>query len=205
MNTLSTNQIHSFLNSKNALLVHFSGCPKGSGINNKPFPDDLFSVINNEFDGELACSVIIPGDGPGNAIGKIGVILEVDSSTLSAVFPEDAGSIIGAEGKRLYQQQNIDCSVLAQSLTDRKTYNEWIVKNNKVLGVFIFPCQEIEIYRLQEIDDSDDPVIGPDYINLDEVVKVFPELEVYSFSNNEIIMLDKTTRQFMSLTDKLYM
>jgi len=205
LNKLSTKQIHSFLNSKNALVVHFSGCPKGSGVNDKPFPKDLFSVINNEFDGEMACSVIIPGDNPHNAIGEIGVILGVDSSTLSAVFHEDAGSVISTEGKRCFEQQNIDLNVLDQSLTNRKSYNEWIVKHNGVLGVFIFPSSEIQIYRLQKIDGSDHPVIGPHYIKIDEVVKIFPELEIYSFSNNQITILDKTTGQFMPLTNKLYM
>lgn len=91
--------VHQFLRKHNALIVHFSGAPKGGGIErNSMFPNDLEHVVEGRAMGGLSCSVVRPGDVfhgfERNATGCIGVVLDLQSKdSLVAVDPHDCGSI----------------------------------------------------------------------------------------------------------------
>lgn len=90
-------EVYWFLNKMRDLLVHFSGIPKGAGESNF-FPDDLRKVISGECVGGVSCLLIIPSDyysderDEGNAVGMIGVILDIDESGIVAGSPSDCGS-----------------------------------------------------------------------------------------------------------------
>ncbi len=109
----STKALHSFLNDKNGLVVHFSGCPKGIGPGKELFPDDLKDILSGRITGALSCSVVIPGDfyssepDKGHATGTIEVILNVEGSNLSAVGHCDAGSYVDDDGNRHVPEKDI--------------------------------------------------------------------------------------------------
>jgi len=98
----AADEVYAFLRERNALIVHFSGTPKGAGSNfDHLYPADLQSVIAGVAMGGLSCSVVCPGDefedlDSANATGCIGVVLGLRSGeSLVAVDPHDCGSMVG--------------------------------------------------------------------------------------------------------------
>ena len=90
--------IHEFLRSKRALIVHFSGTPKGAGVERGfLFPNDLRNVLSGNAKGGIWCSVIVPGDRfeltpNANATETIGVVVDLESpSSLVAVARQRMG------------------------------------------------------------------------------------------------------------------
>ena len=56
-------EIHTVLAKHNALIVHFSGTPKGAGSDfEQLFPSDLREVIEGNAQTGLCCSTVLPGD-----------------------------------------------------------------------------------------------------------------------------------------------
>src|SRR4051794_22220426 len=92
--------VYKFLKKWNALIIHFSGTPKGAGVERGAahlFPADLQHVVNRNAMGGLSCSIVKPGDvfdgSQRNATGSIGVVLGLQSrESLVAVNPSDFGS-----------------------------------------------------------------------------------------------------------------
>jgi hypothetical protein len=80
MAKFSLNDVNQLLRDHHALIVHFSGTPKGSGSNFEHFfPDDLKSVIRGEAQSGVCCSTVTPFDNfdleNANATGCVGVVL----------------------------------------------------------------------------------------------------------------------------------
>ena len=101
-------EVREFLCQRNALLVHFSGAPKGAGLERGAahlFPTDLRHVVDGHASGGLSCSVVQPGDVfqgiARNATGSIGLVLDLKSAdSLLAVSADDCGSVGDSSGKR---------------------------------------------------------------------------------------------------------
>ena len=206
----STKDIHSFLNEKNALVVHFSGCPKGAGPGEKIFPDDLKDVLSGAITGALSCSVVIPGDryshepDEGNAIGTVGVILDVDGSNLTAVGHRDAGSYVDQDNVRHAEPKDITRNDLEESLTKRTTYNEWVVIPYDIKGVFIFNPDYILVRKMLEVQDCEELIDGDDVISLQDLCSHFPEWEIFTFLEDKIAKLDRDSKSFIVQTEKFY-
>ena len=206
----STKDIHSFLNDKNALVVHFSGCPKGAGPGKKLFPEDLKDVLSGAIPGALSCSVVIPGDyyssdpAKGNAMGTVGVILDVDGSNLSAVDHRDAGSRVDGNNVRHTDPKDITPKDLENSLSKRATYNEWVVIPYDIKGIFIFNPNDILVRKMVEITDCDEPIEGDSVIFLKDLCSHFPASEIYTFIDSQIAKLDRNSMSFYFLTEKFY-
>jgi hypothetical protein len=137
-------EVHEFLRRRDALIVHFSGAPKGTGIDRGEahlFPADLRHVVEGHAMGGLSCSVVLPGDKfhgfDRNATGSIGVVLDLTTKdSLVAVAPTDCGSIEDECGKRIVQNEtDIATADLEHSLNKRANYNEWIIRNYVVRGI----------------------------------------------------------------------
>jgi hypothetical protein len=176
-------EIHGFLQSNNALIVHFSGAPPGASFGiNRGYPHDLHDVINGGAQTGLACSVVTPSDnfsdvGSRNAIGCIGVIVGLRTpQSLLAVDPSDAGSI-NNNGARLYRDKDITMKDLDDSLLLRTGYNEWGVKDYEIKGI-------LAVSPFQIWDHT--PPGGPDWIDIHAVLVEFHSVPVYVFAYNEI-------------------
>jgi len=207
---LSTKTLHRFLNDRNGLVVHFSGCPKGIGPGEKLFPDDLKDVLSGEITAPLSCSVVIPGDfyssepDKGHATGTIGVILDVDDSNLYAVDHRDAGSDAKDDDNRHARKQDITITELEDSLSNRITYNEWNVKPYVIKGIFIFHPEDILIRAMVEIPNYGELVEGDKQIQLEVVCNHFPECEIFTFKENKIYKLDRNTNKFIVQIENFY-
>lgn len=208
MSKPTTNEIYDFLNDVSGLVVHFSGCPKGAGHDNGNFlyPEDLNKIINGQVTGGISCSLVIPGDNfsadkyKNEAIGAIGVIVGFDEGGLVAVSPSDCGSYAGDDGVRQIFEKDIKIEDLRSSLTERQNYNEWIIKQNKILGIFVFDINNISVIANNNIDGAEYSITV--YIDFDDVKNTFKDMAIYTFSNGGIARLDRNTGEFIKITQE---
>lgn len=196
------------------LVVHFSGAPKGTGIKREDhlYPNDLTHVLVGKAQGGISCSTVKPGDSfhgkNRNAIGCIGVIVKLNSvDSLVDVSAYDCGSIEYRNGERTAltnRKLTIDDieSSIVNRLADR--YNEWIVKDYKVIGILAVAPFEVSILdKIQYPDDvpkhlrSSDPILGTALLDIPKIVKDFPDIPIYSFCNRDIVMfVDNEIQKF---------
>lgn len=198
-------EVHAVLAAHEALIVHFSGVPKGSGLERGHlYPDDLHYVIAENAMGGLACSIVMPGDVfsgfQRNATGCIGLVLDLTSpASLVAVSATDCGSIDGPNGIRIVQhERNISVADVEASISNRPpgNYNEWVVRDFKVIGVLAMPPFEISgrgglvvppdvPAHLVDVENE----IGPLCTNVDAVVATFSPLSIYTFGFQRLFRL----------------
>jgi hypothetical protein len=198
-------EVHAVLAAHEALIVHFSGVPKGSGLERGHlYPDDLRYVIAGNSMGGLACSTVKPGDVfagfQRNATGCIGLILDLTSpASLVAVSATDCGSIEGPNGIRMVlNERSISVADVEASIFNRPLghYNEWVVRDFKVIGVLAVPPFEISDRGGLELP-PDVPAhlvdveneIGPVSTNLDAVAATFSSLPIYTFGFQRLFRL----------------
>lgn len=198
----TVDEVHNILQRHSALIVHFSGAPKGSGVERGHlYPQDLYHVNNGMAMGGVSCSVVCPTDvfhgDKRNAMGCIGLVLDLtESNSLVAVSPHDCGSI-EISGKRCVEHEvNISTIDVEKSITNRQpgSHNEWVLRDFKVLGVFaVYPFEISMQSKLCRPEDApeyfptDEFVIGLGRTNLTIVQQQFPELPVYSFHQGKLI------------------
>lgn len=200
-------EVTAFLARHQALIVHFSGAPKGQG-RDIYFPDDLRLALKGEAGTGLSCSVVRPGDEfehphRANAIGCIGVILAANSSdSLVAVSPDDVGSRL-IDGVRLAIETDIMPADLESSITnrgrnERTWYNEWVVRDFRVIGLFA-----IEPLRISVSGEEPDGGWGdtPEYLREDvghkitsieiaDLERYFPDTPIWSFEDDQLVRVD---------------
>jgi hypothetical protein len=198
-------EVYDFLREHNALFVHFSGTPKGAGIERGEahlFPNDLLHVARGGAMGGVSCSVVKPGDVfvgfERNATGSIGVVLGLQTKdSLVAVHPSDCGSIENEQGYReVPNEKDIAIADLDGSLGNRApgTYNEWVVRNYQVLGIFAVPPSEVSILKVPDYpeevpEDLKDYTPSPDFrcVTPDELAETFAGLPIFTFKDTRIL------------------
>lgn len=195
-------EVHEFLRRHNALIVHFSGAPKGSGIerDGHHFPEDLNHVLKGAAMGGLSCSVVVPSDVfhgfDRNATGCVGVVLGLRTKdSLVAVDPGDCGSMEDEETgiREVMSERDITVADLGRTLSEREGYNEWVVKDYVVLGIFAVPPLEVSIMKPPEYP-PDVPMEMRDLTPIPHIVRIppeemtgmFAEQAMYSFIKNAI-------------------
>lgn len=128
------------LRAKPALIVHFSGVPKGIG-HSRRYPQDLELVLANPNE-ILCCSTIEPGDldrRPPGATGSVGVVLDpIDEASVVFVHYDDVGSPPSTDERRSTDRQTsvADC-VRSFTRDGLFPYNEWLVGPYRVVGLFV--------------------------------------------------------------------
>lgn len=202
----SVAEVHAVLAAHDGLIVHFSGAPKGSGIERGHlYPDDLRHVIAGKAMGGLSCSVVKPGDNfvgfERNATGCIGLILDLTvPSSLVAVSATDCGSIEAPDGTRHVQHEtDISVADVEASITGRRkgNYNEWVVRDFRVLGVLAVPPFEISVRGAISLPDDLPPSplfdptneIGLGTTTPDAVAAAFAPLPTFSLDGSHILRL----------------
>ena len=211
MTETSIREIYSVLEQNNALIVHFSGAPKGSGKyrHDHIYPKDLLHVINCYAQGGVSCSTVMPTDNfhgrDRNATGCIGVVLGLknDCSVTSAA-PNDVGSIESRNGIREAQGQIINIAAINASISDRQKneYNEWVVRDYFVIGVLAVPPFEVMKLRTPVfppdmpeyfIDSTPQPEINQ--TTLTQVESFFPNNRIFTFCDGSIFEYKSGTTQ----------
>ena len=181
-------EVYSFLSENTALIVHFSGTPPMPSTWHEPrtYPEDLRNVIRGGAMGGLCCSVVRPGDdfetGGRNACGYVGVIVGLQCKhALVAVDPEDCGSYCNERGFReVAKPTDITVQGLQKTLTDRNSWNEWVVRDYEVLGIFF--VKPYLVWRELAAGTSAEVPTSPDAIS-----STFPEQRSFTFSSEGIL------------------
>lgn len=135
--------IRSVLRTHRALIVHFSGTPRGIGAGQvrSDFPQDLLDVMANAGSWEVPCSTASPGQSRDDShfLGEIGLILRCrDGASLLGVCEQDAGSSYDpVAGKRhIGTCKTPTVANCNWSIEQRCGHNEWIVSNYDPVGLF---------------------------------------------------------------------
>lgn len=198
-------EIYDLLSKYNALIVHFSSCPKMSNGREIYYPNDLEMIINGNINGAINCSTVMPSDVfdgyERNATGCIGVIVKLlTDESLETVSPIDDGSILNENWKRESATNKRDLLSIRKSITDRSsnkvnTYNEWGVANYEIAGIFaIYPYEISQLKKIpypQEMPEYFPQLEEEDYLptkkTIDEIREHFPKQRIFSFKDGAII------------------
>lgn len=146
--------VHALLREWGGIVAHFSGIPKGMPCRfNKPYPQDLLSIIGGSAQGGLSCSVVRCTDifdgFYTHAWGCIGVIVRPRSPhSLVGTSPGDLGSSSDDDGDRHCEPADRDVGLgeVRESLFSRLDVvrNEWVVRDYDVLGILAQPPYGVE-------------------------------------------------------------
>lgn len=202
--------VDAFLCRHRALVVHFSGTPKGAGSTfEEPYPDDLLTVIKGGASTGVSASLVMPGDEfndvhRANATGCVGVVLRLrDPTSLVAVHPRDCGSMMSDGVRTVDRETDIELADLERSLTERGAvadhfYNEWVVRDFEVLGLFAAAPYRISLWNpplpgQDELPDYLRPNLGWVSCNISSsaVIATFAEWPVWSFQAGQIVRVDE--------------
>ena len=179
-------ELHQFLRRHNALIVHFSGIPKGVGPGTASYPDDLRAAIASKGAFELSCSAVKPGDkfdpDPGvlsAATGSVGIIVDPRGpSSIKFADADDHGSMYDPRtNKRIgLPGMTVSAQSFEDSFAHRTRYNEWVVGDYDVRGIFIFrpiwlnPTTQMPLQRVA----ADFPGMPIFTFSFDEIFQVIP-------------------------------
>jgi hypothetical protein len=199
-------EVYELLRKHRALLVHFSGTPKGSGAARpcNEYPDDLLNVIALGAMGGLSSSTVAPYDDfsctshERKSTGSVGVILGLKTpQSLIAAFPGDAGTLTDENDERAAHDRTVSLAELEESIVNRCRYNEWIVRDYTPLGILI--CSDpIFVDAREELSGYDDlpphlqmssakSILQPVEISEQKVIKIFyPKSRVFKFKDSGI-------------------
>lgn len=163
MLTCAISDLRALLRERPALIVHFSGCPRGIGrdIN---YPNDLLGVIAAPHE-IICCSTIESHDFdvlPFGGSGFVGVVLDpLDEQSVVYVDHEDHGAPPSTP-QRLAMDRPESLADCARTFTrDGATpHNEWLVGPSRVIGVFVAPEAQV-----QTSDGSFDGVMAADVLS----------------------------------------
>lgn len=179
-------QFNAMLRRHSALIVHFSGLPRGSGATSY-FPNDLEYALANAATCRLACSTVRPGDifGPvpsKNATGSVGLVLapRTNDSVLD-VWHTDGGSF------RMRIVRDVTLQECEGTITGRIGYNEWALTDYEVLGLFAIAPQQVD--GLVPIGDPYGGTIqtpGPVDVDLAALPTKLARLPIFTFANGLI-------------------
>lgn len=197
----SLDEVRSFLAKHQALIVHFSGCPKGTGPGQEAYPKDLLKVYSGGAQGGISCSVVKPGDQFHGDIrhgtGSVGLVIALtEANSLIAVSAHDAGSYLENGVRRVAKEVGIETADLENSFSARgERYNEWVVRDFEVIGMFV--AEPASIWQEAAVETPPDfpplpPQGQPVSISLHEIAADFKELPIYTFSRGEISKWDAT-------------
>ena len=197
--------IREFLRRREALLCHFSSPMRT--CRSIIFPDDLTKAM--ELKEKVVCFSTILADDKGpsrvnesaneeNAVGSVGIIVDIeDTGCVVAVDSHDCGSILDRDtGERTYCTNGPTEENCAASIDERKGYNEWLVKNYRVVGIFVF--EPIYVWKKCKIGSVDDYTEAR--ISIVEVLETFPSLKMISTHNSSFIEYDKRKMKWVSVS-----
>lgn len=122
-----------------------------------------------------------------NATGSVGLIIGLRGvGSLRAVSWNDCGSRI-ENGRRITDQRPpLSMCEVEASLDDRISYNEWVVRDFEVLGIFAMP--PFLVWREQGVAVPEDypdyaatTALGPAHVDPNELREIFPDAQIYTF------------------------
>lgn len=177
--------VRAFLREREALLVHFNTPMSGHP---KCFPDDLHGAATLA-EQPLSFSTIQTGDrGPhqggnpahANAGGSVGIVVDVlDEGCVLTVGPGDDGTKAFKNGTYQSGGQKPCAPECAASIDDRKTANEWFIKNYRKVGVFVFEPTMVFI--------RNKGVQGEHYISTEKISDIFSDDRIFTVRGGKFL------------------
>ena len=171
--------LHAALCQRPALIVHFSGVPKGVG-HNISYPDDLIYVLENPLE-ILCCSAVEPGDvahDPPRATGSVGIVIDpLAEDSIVYVNHEDLGSPPETAKRRTWDRATSvkDC-VRSFRRDGYSYYNEWLVGPYRIVGLFVA--------QGAQVDKKNDPYCE---ISINEILSDLGQHRVFSCLNDQFV------------------
>ena len=202
-------EINDLLRQHTALIVHFSGTPKGSGSEyDYHYPEDLKRVIAGFGQGGLSCSTVMPNDKfvdlnskIANSTGCIGVILDLKSrQSLRAVHARDCGSYLQNDVRIVPNLCDLSITDVAKTIEERENdnYNEWVICDYAVIGIFAaypFYISALEVPSfpsdMPEYLRPSAPQIGIAKTSPNAIAEEFSDLRVFSFIDGQLVCFEK--------------
>ena len=187
--------IRDFLRSRKALLVHFSG--PTTRHTDLVFPDDLRKAMTLGNIG-LAFSTILVGDNENNATGSVGIVVDItENECVSGVSPSDAGSYLDpAENQLISGGCRPTKETCARSIDKRTTYNEWIVRNYTVIGIFVFFPTVVPKYCVV-LNHPHRALVS---ITVDDVACSFSDQRIFSASGDGFFEYDRKAKNWCKVS-----
>lgn len=191
------------LAARNALIIHCSRPGKANeAIDALLFPKDLLNaiIVCGTQGKELCCSVVWPGHV--ETFGAIGIILRPRSTrSIASICTIDGGtSLDPVTGNRIGAGLPFSKQAVMDTFLKATGYNEWNVKDADTIGIFLHPCEPLDVPQLVRLDatpgydpvmgDGDTLMIGTVRVRLAQVFAHFPNLPVYSFRGDDIVRVE---------------
>lgn len=187
--------IRSFLQERQALLVHFSTLMSNHlGL---VFPHDLRQAAGLA-DVPLSFSTIMAGDvGPyqlpemdpadANAGGSIGIIVDITSndSVVTVGSNDDGTSFNPSTGEIMSGGYAPTPESCARSIDERRTSNEWLVRGYSTVGIFAFGPILVRHFSG-----------GEGEIDRDAAFACFPQFRMFSVHGGQFVEFDRETRKW---------
>lgn len=198
-------EIYALLCRHSALIVHFSGTPKGAGSTYEHlYPADLQEVIRGACQGGLSCSTVMPGDefadlANANATGCVGVILGLNSGqSIIDAHSRDCGTMVEAGARVVPTTRDLSVNDLERTILERAsgTYNEWVIGDYVALGIFA-----ASPFYVWKETMPDEPPDLPDYLramspvgdigktDVASIEAAFPGQPIFSFVERQLVLL----------------
>ncbi|WP_186148005.1 hypothetical protein [Burkholderia gladioli] len=194
----SLDEVRSFLARHQALIIHYPGTQKSVGSGQEAYLEDLKNVWWSHARGGISCSVVKPGDrfrrSGRHDIGGVGLVIGfTGANSLVAVAAHDAGSFV-VHGERLVSEEvDIGIADLERSLSARgDSHNEWVVRNFKVIGVFVAEpattWREVQMQIPPGLGGMASQFVSQEVsISLSQIAADFKGLPIYTFSEGGIL------------------
>lgn len=147
MLTSPVSDLRALLCRRPALIVHFSGVPKGIGCDIN-YPKDLAYALANP--GEiLCCSTIEAGDFnafPFRSSGFVGVVLDpIDEASIVFVHHDDVGAPKTTVERKMWDRaESLESCERTFTRDGEFPYNEWLVGPSRAVGIFVAPAAQIQ-------------------------------------------------------------
>ena len=213
--TISVEEVHSLLNKENALIIHFSVNPKGSGtLEPHDFPEDLQYAIACPHK-QRSCSIVRPGDTwvGQQCYGEVGLILDIrgsgsivqvsrgDGGTPSDMKPETVTiddcrfSLLDDAEANEEKWSKLRAAEIIKRGGDTTTepWNEWRLVDYNVMGIYVENESSIAIWG--DCTQDGHSYKGETTTSLDEIKIAFPALSIYSFNSIKNIVQVHPTSQ----------
>ena len=195
--------VRRFLRQRKALLVHFS---TPMSRHTYLFPEDLRNAMRL-VDTPISFSTILANDvGPfsrpemapheANAAGSVGIMVDVnDAGSVVTVGPSDDGTYFDkTTGSFVSGGNPVSQATCDASIGQRRTANEWFVKNYTVIGLFVF--FPIWVRQKRIVSHCPDTVMAETEIPLELILSEFQRERVVTVHQGHLWEYDRTARSW---------
>lgn len=180
---MTDQELNDYLESKKALVVHFSHHVLMNS-NHPYYPEDMLRVLKRNGEFPNSCSVLWPGHTM-DLIGSVGVLFEPTCETIHSVSAGDSGSLTfndGTEGSlgRPLAYPNLESSFDVPP----GSYNEWRIQGAAIKGIFIADPKNILVKCEVEKDVNGQKIKFDTQkrITISEVFATFPDSLIFTMN-----------------------